>query len=572
MFNTRYLDELAWLREMGREFARAHPETGGMLAETGSDPDVERLLEGYAFLSARLRQKLDDELPELTHALIESLWPQYLLPVPSACVLQFESPRAIDAARRRIPRGTQVQSAPVDGTRCRFRTTADVEVAPLRVAGLTLAAAAPAKLSLKLKLHEGVNARSAGVQRLRLHFAGPQVVAAGLHLCLVRLCTAVHACAGGKRIALPAGCIAPAGLSPDDTLAGAPGSELSGHALLRDWFSFRERLLFADIEGLAAMAQLGEVNEVTLEFSLERVPDGLPQVSEGNILVGCTPAVNLFPHEADPVAVEAGRREYPVRPTGDDPTHFEVARVDSVAGIIPGTERPRPFQRLYQGGREPDPAAGTYLLRREPAVTGNGTRIAVVLAGRYDGVTALSMGLTCTNRRLPSALGPGDISIPGDPLPPGVRFRNLAKPTAPLPPPLGQQLEWRLLAGLGLGMRSLADAGALRSLLDLHDIRSLHDQQARSAHRRLVEAIESVAPASDTAVSGGALVRGVRIQIGLNGAGFDGEGDMHLFGMVIDEVLSQCAGMNSFTRLQLSSSDAGIDLRYAPRLGRRRLV
>ena len=130
-FNTYYQDELTWLREMGREYAAAHPETAAMLAEAGSDPDVERLLEGVAFISGRLRQKLDDELPELTQSLIESLWPHYLRPIPSLAMVQFEAARQNDKEPRRIPRGTQIESTPVDGTRCR-RATAQLRKQPAR--------------------------------------------------------------------------------------------------------------------------------------------------------------------------------------------------------------------------------------------------------------------------------------------------------------------------------------------------------------------------------------------------------------------------------------------------------
>src|SRR5262249_18676828 len=76
VFNKYYQDELAYLRELGREFAQAYPQLAPMLADRGGDPDVERLLEGTAFLTARVREKLDDELPEAIHAIAELIFPQ----------------------------------------------------------------------------------------------------------------------------------------------------------------------------------------------------------------------------------------------------------------------------------------------------------------------------------------------------------------------------------------------------------------------------------------------------------------------------------------------------------------
>ena len=74
-FNHYFQSELSALREQGRRFAEHHPALAPYLAGTSTDPDVERLLEGVAFLTGRLRQKLDDELPELTHSLMHLLWP-----------------------------------------------------------------------------------------------------------------------------------------------------------------------------------------------------------------------------------------------------------------------------------------------------------------------------------------------------------------------------------------------------------------------------------------------------------------------------------------------------------------
>lgn len=574
-FNTYYQDELTWLREMGREYARAHPEAAGLLAEAGSDPDVERMLEGFAFIAGRLRQKLDDELPELTHALIESLWPHYLRPLPSIAMVQFEPARPNDKEMRRIPRGTPIDSAPVDGTRCRFHTAYPVELPPLRIGGLQVRAHQPASLTVRLKLAEGVKAAqlpALGVRALRLHCAGPMAIAGGLHLCLVRNCTGVSASGGGRRVELPRGCVREVGFEPEDALLGPAAASFAGFALLREWFAFPHKFLFADLTGLEALAGLGDAGEIELAFALERVPDGLPQVSEANLLLGCTPAVNLFQHEATPVAYDPRRTEFPVVPAGSDPTHYEIASLDAVHGLVPGEDRPRVIPRLFRGGRAPEPGAAGHVVRRRPALTGGGTRTEVAISGRPAGVETLSFAVTCTNGRLPQALAPGDLNLATDKVPPGVRFRNLAKPAPAAAPPLGGQLEWRLLAHLGLNWRTLADVETLRSVIDLYNVRALADQQARNAHRRLLEGLVEAAARPDTTVADGALMRGVRVDLRVRESSFDGEGEAHLFGMVLDRFIAQYAGMNSFTRLVLAGAEGGLELPFAPRLGQRRLV
>ena len=125
MFAKYYQDELAWLREMGAELAAARPDMARYLGEPGADPDVERLLEGFAFLTGRIRQKLDDEFPELTHGFMDMFCPHYLRPIPSMAILQITPKPNQNVAGVVVPRGTPIDSKPVDGTRCRFRTVAE---------------------------------------------------------------------------------------------------------------------------------------------------------------------------------------------------------------------------------------------------------------------------------------------------------------------------------------------------------------------------------------------------------------------------------------------------------------
>ena len=127
MFNKYYQDELTYLRELGREFAAAYPAIAPMLAERG-DPDVERLLEGVAFLTGKIRQKLDDELPEVIHSVAALLFPHYLRQIPATSVIEFTPLPNVVREKLTVARMAEVGSVPVDGVFCRFRTTQDVEL------------------------------------------------------------------------------------------------------------------------------------------------------------------------------------------------------------------------------------------------------------------------------------------------------------------------------------------------------------------------------------------------------------------------------------------------------------
>src|SRR5512145_3142967 len=107
MFNRYYQDELTYLRDLGREFAREYPALAPLLGQSGGDPDVERLLEGVAFLTGRIRQKLDDELPELITSIATLLFPQLTRPIPGTGILELTPLPNVLRERRVVQKGTE---------------------------------------------------------------------------------------------------------------------------------------------------------------------------------------------------------------------------------------------------------------------------------------------------------------------------------------------------------------------------------------------------------------------------------------------------------------------------------
>lgn len=170
--NRYFQDELSYLREIGDEFARENPRLAPYLSRDSQDPDVERLLEGFAFMTGRLREKLDDELPEVAHSLIELVWPNYLRPVPAMTIIEFTPVPGADASAP-IGRGTLVASRPVAGTTCRFRTSYEVRCVPLSVAGVvTDSTPTSSRLTVQLTLQDGADLTQVSTDRLRLYLDG----------------------------------------------------------------------------------------------------------------------------------------------------------------------------------------------------------------------------------------------------------------------------------------------------------------------------------------------------------------------------------------------------------------
>lgn len=588
-FNKFYQDELTYLRELGREFSDAHPENAPMLTGPEADPDVERLLEGFAFLSARIREKLEDELPEVTHGLASLLYPHYMFPIPSLSILELQPVLAALRQSRSIPRGAEVASVPVEGTPCRFRTTQDVRLQPLSLDLARLEPpAAPTRLRLRFKIWNQLRPEDLDLERLQLHLHGEPSLTFPLYLALRTHLTRARVVAGGDEAEHRPLEVQGIGLTAEtngddhDPASSAlllyPERSHPGFRLLQEYFAFPRRFLFVDLVGLHRLAELdpgASSFEVILEFD-RPLPDRLPV--QDLIKLHCTPIVNVFEHEADPFKVDGGRTEYRLRPAGKDPAHFEVYDVDEVTTTRPGShERTQvPDFHTFDRAARRDHTFQGYVLRRHPSVIDarSDAYMAFVDArgvDRHPGASTVSVKILSTNRRLPEALKVGDIRVATDGSPEFVTFRNLTVPTASVPAPLGADLHWRLLSHLALAQSSLGRRDTLSALLDLY-ARNPHDTASARANRRRIEGIVDVSAEPVSELVRGAMARGTRIRLELREDHYSGEGDLFLFASVLSEFFAQYATLNSFTRLVVREPLKGEEHTWPRMVGRRPLI
>lgn len=581
MSNTYYQDELRYLREVGPEFARANPEIARFLADRGSDPDVERLLEGVAFLCGRIRQKLDDELPELTANMMSLLWPHYLRPVPSMTILELfpdinamQAPLAVNA-------GAEFASVLVEGTKCRYRSSWPVKLRPWRVEEVRLEseAAKPVRLVIRLRTSEKTDLASLELDSVRFHLAGDPRTSFTLYLLLSAHVDRVTVSDGSARHDRPervlsAERVSPGGLDRDEGVLPYPVRSFPGYRLLQEYFAFKERFLFVDFKGIAeAVRELELTQTVELAVTFNRRLESFPLVSRENVRLHCVPIVNLFAHSADPIRLKHDRTQYLIRAakTGvADPRHLEVYAVDEVYGLSHTDGiTPHRFEPFYsfQHMATADPGEATYYQTHvTPNVVGRDARrgtdtyISFVLGSGTGGLPeeeTISIELTCTNRDLPGALRAGDICEPTDSSPPGIRFSNLLSPTPTISPPMGNALHWRLISHMTLNYVSLTDARHFKELLRVYDFQSEHDAQRALTHQRMLDGILSVGTKFDERLLRGAAVRGSQIEIELNEDCFAGEGDAYLFSAILNRFMGLYATINAYTQLTVRFSRSG---------------
>jgi type VI secretion system protein ImpG len=570
-----FRDELNYLRGMGHLFGLANPSIAGLLIERGSDPDVERLLEGFAFLTARIHQRVDDAVPEVVHGLAELLVPHYLRPLPACSVVEFTPQVRALRARSRVPAGVELGTDPVDGGACTFRTTADVDLLPLTLTDAALDRASVTAPVLRLFFQTTELGRSEVFkpEGLRLFINAELSAGALILLWLARYCRGVEVRGASTTVSLGADAVRPIGFEPSFPLLPWPRAT-DGYRVVQEYFTLPQKFLFFEVRGLEAAARITD-ERFEIAFQLDRPPPLDVRITREMFRLHCAPVVNLFRTPADPIFRHALDREHMLRAADQAPEHMEVYSVDEVVGVRAGrSERRvyRPFHDFSHVNRASEPGA-FYRLRRVPSPINDGTDTFLAVDSPRNVLPeleleeTLSIELTCTNRSLPARLQVGDICKPTASSPTNARFRNLVGVTRPARAPLGSDLQWRLLSHLSINARSLADASTLRRLMELYNFQAMADVLAGRANQNRIDSIQAVSARPLTRFLEGTPVRGHQVTVDVDESAFVGPGDAFLFGSVLDELFAANVTLNSFTELVLRLQPSQTEFRWSPRNG-----
>lgn len=579
MGSRYYESELAYLREMGREFSLVHPSTAGLLAERGNDPDVERLLEGFAFLTARIREKIEDAVPSIVHGVTELVLPHYLRPIPATSIIQYSPSLKTQRGATPIPRGTKVASQRVQGTQCTFQTTQDVDLLPLVVAEARLDETSARRPVLRLTLETTeagrvVVARKEGF-RFLLH--GELAITSTLALWFRRYLSSVEIVSGvAHKVDLGKDALQPAGWSAEESLLPWPERAPTGYRYLQEYFTRPEKFLFFDVLGLHEIELTDDRFELALTF--DRPPDLEGRINAETFRLFCTPVINLFEVSGDPVRLDPLVHEHLVRAGGIDPRHAEVYEVQSVVGVRQGQVQRRTYESFVSYRHALDPhEASYYKLRRTQSPLDEATDLYIAIESPRDVARpaieeTLSIDLVCTNRNLPSELQLGEISVAPKGASSPAPFKNITAVSTPARPPLDSELHWRLLSHFSLGRQSLASPGVLVGMLSLYNFQRHASPVVGRANEARVESIRGVQDSAVTRMLGGAPVRGLQTRVEVEESRLGSEGEAFLFGCVLDELFASHASLNSFNELKLALHPSKTELRWPARSGDRRIL
>ena len=620
-FLEYYNRELKYIQQMGGEFAEEFPKIAGRLGLNAfkcEDPYVERLLEGFAFLAARVQLKVDAGFPRFTQHLLEMVYPHYLSPLPSMAIVQM-LPDANEPSLQngiRVKRGTALRSqiGKSEQTACEYRTAHEVTLWPLQLfaadylsstsavtnLGLSGRPGLKAGLRVRLRTTAGLQFNHLALDRLTMFLMGGDT-AFQLYEQLTANVLDVIIQSGRKpaplNLSIGADAVKSAGFEDKQALLPYTARSFQGYRFLQEYFAFPERFLFIELTKLKPAIRRCEDTELDLIFLFNRrMPQLVDAISPSHFNLFCTPAINLFPKErADRIHIRRNRSEYHIVPDRNRTTDFEVHSVTEVLGYGTRAEPEIEFlpfydvkdrdtyqrrQAYYTIYREQRRLPSKQRRNKDPSYLGSEAYISLVDAKEapFSGnLKQLGLKLMCTNRdlplRMPHGIGNTDFTLQtGKPV---KSIRCLAGPTKPRPSNVQKETAWHLISHLSLNYLSLFGNDREQGAAALRQMLMLYGNTSEANIQKQIEGVISISAEPVVRRIGSShpmtFGRGLELTINFDEAAFEGSGVI-LLGAVLEHFFAHYVSINSFTETVLKTTDRGEIKRWPAQIGRRHII
>lgn len=615
---TYYNSELRHVREMAGEFAREFPKIAGRLAldrdakEVCPDPYVERLLEGFAFLAARVHLKLDAEFPRFTQALMETVYPHYLAPVPAMGVARFEPDPNEPGPEEGflLERGTALRSKG-DETACQFRTAHELRLWPLGISNaryytrdvvvleLPSSLNAKAAFSINLQTKAGRKFCELKLDRLPIFIRGSdqvpiaiyeQIFTRGTHVVL-------EGAKGSSRFReiLPVATIRRTGFDAEEALLPTGPRSFEGYRLLKEYFACPQRFLFFELTGLASAIQQCDADRLDITIALRAPEPKLDnRIDASTFALFCTPIINLFRKRLDPVLISDRFSEFHIVAERTRPIDFEIYQIEEVIGITAQANEEQTFEPFYRARSEEGHSGAYYTVNRVPRVltakekkfgaissyAGSEVFISLVdaKASTYPRqLNQLNITALCTNRHLPiqSPVAVSETDLTTELYSPVASIRWVTGPTIPIASTAEGDPAWRTISHLSLNYLSLLDskdgqgAAALRELLKLYvnpnDVFTLRqiDGIRSAVSNPIVRRVPTPGPLT--------FARGLEIKIIMDEEAFEGSG-IFVLSAILAQFFARYVSVNSFTETVIVSQHRGEIIRWPNLIGKRQIA
>jgi type VI secretion system protein ImpG len=573
-FLRYYHGELTYLRRMGAAFAERYPKLAGRLELSPNDcadPQIERMLESFAFLTARIQRRLDGEFPEITSALLGVLYPHLVNPIPSMSIAHFaaDSKQGKLSTGYEIPRHTKLFSQTDEGLNCRFRTCYPITLWPLEVASAGFESkaqfdfldhATDVATVLRLRITApGAKLAELPIKQLRFYLNGSSILVSTLYEMLFCNVRGVAVLGDDGHVLLPADSIRPVGFGLDEEVIPYPPHSHPAYRLVQEYFALPQKFFFFD---LANLDHRPDTKELNILFLMDKIPQRGLGMNKNSFMLGCTPIINLFQKTTEPIRLDHRAHEYRLVPDIRRERTTEIHSIRSVSASSNPAEETAVFQPFYSfqhqiNGKEP---RAFWHSRRLP--TGRedfpGTDLFLSFLDldfkpELPQMQTVFAHTLCTNRELALEL-PAGAALQIEEAAPVGHIQALMKPTPPAYPPLQGTTLWALISNLSLNYLSLASGR--ESLEPLREILRLYSFSDRPSTFQQVNGITEmecrrvVRRVGNDAWRG--FCQGTEVTLTFDENAYVGSGAF-LLASVLQKFFSLYASVNSFSQLVIKS-------------------
>lgn len=597
-----FQSELSALRNEGRGFAEQHPRLAqslGMNARAATDPQVELLMQSFAFLTGRLQHQIEQDKAALPNALLAFLYPHLEAPVPSMLIADIKV-KPDGPKEQVLERGRYVTASAVSHLghkiECRFRTGYETPLWPLKVDEIEVHSAGSfpfllnatnAQSVLRVRVHtdgiDQLHAKGKGPKRLRFYIdntvphAYKLYEALALHLSSIAVLVPSQDEAVSKPTLLPSSALRWLGDKDEEAVLQANPHTHPGYRLLQEYFAFPEKFLFFEVDQLDRHDFSGAKNFFDLLFVLNAPLEKNSVFNPAALRLNCVPLVNLFSQRIDPISLDYTEYEYHLLGDLENHRYCEIYAIESLESITPDG-KPRPiapyfamddFQRLEEQDY-------FYVAKRKQSQGTNiaGSELFVSFLDQQFDLTRLRDEVVggralCTNRRLPEQIMSGTpMRLEG--AGPVAKVFALSKPTPHQTPVQIGERPWALVSQLALNHLSLTDEpnalGALKDILRLHlgsNAKAGHKQIDGIANLRCRPIMRHVR--NEDGWRG--FVRGKALQLEMDRTQFE-EASPVLFCSVLRHFFCLYATVNNLVEVSLETQDIkGIQKQWQPQAG-----
>ena len=578
MFKQYFENELQRLREQASDFAKAHPATAPMLSGPTIDHGAERLLEGVAFLTGILNQKLDNEFLDFIKELIEIIYPHFVKPIPSTSMVMFEH-KLGNSAPIIVKSGCLLNSNTIDGTSCQFQTLIDTEINPVKLLSANAVQVNERISHLKLILELNELNLDEWSPRLGLYFflggsySSSTYIFMLLNHFLHRIIIKPES--GDSEFILNPEDLKAFGLDIDNKLIDFPIQSFSAFRMIQEYFILPQKFTLMAITGFDKWIKQSKSNKFSIVFELYDIPEELPRINKDTFIFNVIPVVNLFDYEMEPITLNHKSSKLILNPSPANPNHYQVQDVKSVVGYKSGQSLKRTYLPLtsFKNLKSGNPV---YQLIRGRSIVTNAPEASLFIPIQENSSKlseeTLSIVLACSNGKLTTKLKVGDICRASFNSPGMLNFSNIMQPTSPLEPPSNTENLRKFLSYLSMNFLSIINLQNIKELLQLYISSDDTDKTRLATNLKRIEGITALSVSPMNSLFRGAMLLGQKIIMEVDLNYFVSLGDVYLFGSIMNEFLSAYATMNLFTQFNLKEINTGVSFKWKPKLGNRNLI